>query len=65
MATRFGAFVESTYEFDIEAFGISSNEASPMDPQQRILLEETLSALHMAGLSSGSMLGSNTGKNWA
>lgn len=49
IASRFGAFVHSTFEFDAEVFGLSVNEASLMDPQQRVLLEETLAAFHAAG----------------
>lgn len=32
-----------------------------MDPQQRVLLEETVRAFHCAGLDIGDMSGSHTG----
>ena len=49
VSSRFGTYVHSTFEFDPEAFGLSVNEAALMDPQQRVLLEETLAAFHAAG----------------
>lgn len=49
VASRFGTFVHSTFDFDPEAFGLSVNEASLMDPQSRVLLEETVTAFHGAG----------------
>lgn len=50
IASRFGTFVHSTFQFDPELFGLSANEASLMDPQQRVLLEETLGAFQAAGV---------------
>ncbi len=49
VSSRFATYVHSTFEFDAEVFGLSVNEASLMDPQQRVLLEETVAAFHAAG----------------
>jgi acyl transferase domain-containing protein len=49
VATRFGTYVHSTFAFDTEAFGLTVGEAALMDPQQRVLLEETVSAFTAAG----------------
>ena len=38
---RFGCFAEYTDEFDSAAFRLSYMEAAAMDPQCRILLEQT------------------------
>ncbi|KAK4451281.1 hypothetical protein QBC34DRAFT_348299 [Podospora aff. communis PSN243] len=47
-------------DFDSRFFGLSSQEAEVMDPQQRILLETTYEALEDAGLSIESIQGSDT-----
>ena len=44
-----GSFIESIDQFDQEFFGISSQEAACMDPQQRLFLEECWKALEDAG----------------
>ncbi|KAL0047289.1 hypothetical protein WJX82_000056 [Trebouxia sp. C0006] len=61
VCSRFGTYVESTYDFDSAVFGLQPNEALLMDPQQRLLLEETLSAFHDANYSAVDMSGSSTG----
>lgn len=43
---RFGAFLSGVWEFDHEAFGISTKEAVLLDPQQRLLLSTITSAAH-------------------
>lgn len=48
MPQRFGGFLSNMYLFDKEAFGIGRNEASFMDPQQRILLHSVGACLHDA-----------------
>ena len=47
--------------FDAEFFGISSEEARAMDPQQRIQLEVAYEALEDAGIPVESIRGSDTG----
>lgn len=49
MYTRFAAFCEDVHEFDRAAFRLPRNEAIGIDPQQRILLEQTAQALANAG----------------
>ena len=38
---RFGAFVDGISSFDAAAFRLASSEAVALDPQARILLEQT------------------------
>lgn len=61
VSSRIGTFIDSLYNFDESLFGLSVNEASMMDPQQRILLEETVNAFTSAGVSLESLAGSSTG----
>jgi len=46
--------------FDAEFFGISRREAEYLDPQQRILLEETWSAIEDARIDANTLKGSDT-----
>ncbi|WP_316173142.1 beta-ketoacyl synthase N-terminal-like domain-containing protein [Bradyrhizobium sp. SZCCHNRI2049] len=57
----FGSFLRDIDCFDPLFFGISGLEATYMDPQQRIFLEECWRALEDAGHAGSSITGSNCG----
>ena len=56
-----GYFTDGARSFDNEFFGISTAEASQMDPQQRMALTTAYTALDDAGLTREALLGSSTG----
>ena len=58
---RYGAFARGAQLFDASGFAVSPVEASVMDPQQRLLLENGYTALYLARMSRGLLLGSDTG----
>ena len=60
-AQPYGAYVEGLDRFDAEFFRIAPVEAELLDPQQRMLLETSWTALEDAGLDPGSLRGSRTG----
>ena len=47
--SKFGTYVASVHSFDAAAFGLSPSEASLMDPQSRLLLEESCTAVVHSG----------------
>lgn len=56
-----GGYIADPMSFDPGVFGISPREAEEMDPQQRMLLETVWSALEDAGISPGTIAGTNVG----
>ena len=58
---RHGSFIESFDRFDPVFFGISGLEATYMDPQQRLFLEEAWKALEHAGHAGADMQGRRCG----
>lgn len=61
VSARIGTFVSSIFNFDHNMFGFSPNEAALMDPQQRILMEETYSSFDAAGHNIESLSGTAVG----
>lgn len=53
-AAAYGSFSRNCLQFDVTAFGISSTEASFMDPQMALLLEVGWAALKSTGQHHGS-----------
>ncbi|HEV2634116.1 MAG TPA: SDR family NAD(P)-dependent oxidoreductase [Actinocrinis sp.] len=58
---REGAFLYDAGHFDPGFFGISPREAVAMDPQHRLLLENSWEAVERAGVDMASLRGSQTG----
>ncbi|GHG44936.1 hypothetical protein GCM10018980_23300 [Streptomyces capoamus] len=56
-----GSFLDGFDEFDPLFFGLSGLEAEFMDPQQRIFLEESWTALENAGYAGAGVRGSRCG----
>lgn len=58
---NYGSLLDDIDKFDPFFFNISGIEATYMDPQQRIFLEEAWNALENAGYAGGSVSGTNCG----
>ncbi|MFF8594265.1 beta-ketoacyl synthase N-terminal-like domain-containing protein, partial [Streptomyces sp. NPDC015220] len=56
-----GSFLDGFDEFDPLFFGVSGLEAEFMDPQQRVFLEESWTALENAGYAGAGIRGSRCG----
>lgn len=56
-----GAYLDDVDRFDAGLFRISPREARTLDPQQRLALELSRSAMEDAGLAPSSLAGSRTG----
>lgn len=61
MVTREGGFLEDIADFDAEFFNISPQEACWIDPQHRMLLENSYHALEDAGIPTDPLPDSNVG----
>ncbi|PRQ09072.1 type I polyketide synthase [Enhygromyxa salina] len=61
IASRYGGFLDQIDQFDAELFGISPREAATLDPQHRLLLEQSWVAIEDAGLRRDLLEGSATG----
>lgn len=63
--TRFAAFCEGISDFDAGLFRLPISEAVAIDPQQRVLLEETRAALDDAATRLQSPIAPRTGMSLA
>ena len=61
MVTRRAGFVDDVAGFDASFFGVSTREAQFMDPQHRLMLETTWSAVEHAGIAPSALAGTQTG----
>ncbi len=61
ISSKYGGFLDRVDQFDAQFFRIAPREATSIDPQQRILLEETWTALENAGINPESLAGTQTG----
>ena len=59
--TKWGAFLDDVAGFDSDFFGINEREAIAIDPQHRMLLENSWEAMEHAGLTPETLADSLTG----
>lgn len=59
--SKWAAMIDDIDCFDPEFFGLSPQEAALIDPQERLLMQETYRALQDSGLDPASLRGSDTG----
>jgi len=59
--SKWGAFLDDVAGFDAEFFGINDREAAALDPQHRLLLENSWEAMEHAGFTPEQMRESRTG----
>lgn len=59
--SRWGGLIDDVDCFDADFFGIPAGEAASMDPQLRLLLEESYHAIEDAGIPMPELAGSRTG----
>ena len=60
-ATKWGGYLVDVDQFDHHFFGISYHEASAMDPQQRVVLEQVWRAFEDAGIAQADVAGTEVG----
>ena len=61
MYTREGGFLENIGDFDAQFFNIDAQEACWIDPQHRMLLENSYTALENAGVATAPLVDNNVG----
>lgn len=59
--TRWGALIDDVDCFDADFFRIAPEEAASIDPQLRLLMEESYRAIEDAGIDMRALAGSRTG----
>ncbi|MEE0930466.1 MAG: beta-ketoacyl synthase N-terminal-like domain-containing protein, partial [Acutalibacteraceae bacterium] len=59
-ALRWGGFMEDIDKFDADFFGIAKQDAEAMDPQHRLFLQTTWSAIEDAGYKPSDLSGTKT-----
>ena len=61
---RFGGFCTEVDRFDATLFRLSPADAAAIDPQQRMLMEQSFLALQDAEQRVGQAVATNTGAAW-
>ena len=59
--SKWGALLEDVDRFDADFFGVSREEAAMMDPQLRLLMQESYRAIEDAGYAPTVLAGTRTG----